>query len=300
MRRTTQKIGFCIAALLVLVAAAPATESTTMTFSKPTNTTDTTVKVVINPGVDVEVDIPAGTSAAAKRDLIKDALDAAGYDTTTTGLAGNQVKIEYLANGTKVVFQPGKTGEKKDDVVGDATSEASISMGNAYGYYDPYDSEGEVAVFTAGFITEYGEFAVEISAEDLQFETTPEHICWQLFAQLQPVAWDYGVEIVCLGDSMEFYFDAALTGQQVGVSFGTTSPTEGFEGGVVLAGEPSCPGDINGDGIVDLSDLAELLAAYGTAEGEPGYIPSADLDGDGWIGLPDLAALLSVYGMICE
>jgi hypothetical protein len=65
-------------------------------------------------------------------------------------------------------------------------------------------------------------------------------------------------------------------------------------------GQPECPGDVDGDGDVDLGDLAILLASYGTAEGDAGYNPAADLDGDGMIGLSDLAALLSVYGMICE
>jgi len=299
MKRATQNIGFCIAVMLVFVAAASATESTTLTFSKPTNTATKTVKVIINPGVDVEVDIPPNTSATAKRDLIKTALEAAGYDTTTDGLAGNQLKIQYLATGTEIKFRNGATGEKDDEVVGSAVTEATVSMGNDNGYYNSVDWEGDVALFTAGFITEYGEYSAEISAEELEYDTTPEHICWRLFEQLQPAAWDFGVEIVCLGDSMDFYYDPVLAGQEVGVSFGTTSPTEGFEGGVRLSGEPDCPGDIDGDGDVDLSDLAELLGAYGTFEGDPGYNPDADLDGDGWIGLSDLAALLSMYGTIC-
>ncbi len=56
------------------------------------------------------------------------------------------------------------------------------------------------------------------------------------------------------------------------------------------------PGDIDGDGDVDLSDLATLLAAYGTCEGDPGYNPDADLDDSGWVDLVDLATLLANYG----
>ncbi len=55
-------------------------------------------------------------------------------------------------------------------------------------------------------------------------------------------------------------------------------------------------GDLDGDGDVDLADLAALLAMYGTCEGDPGYDPIGDLDGNGCINLADLAELLSHYG----
>ncbi len=60
-----------------------------------------------------------------------------------------------------------------------------------------------------------------------------------------------------------------------------------------------CPGDINGDGAVDLGDLAILLAAYDTCAGDPLYNPDADLDDSGCVGLGDLASLLAVYGTTC-
>ena len=59
----------------------------------------------------------------------------------------------------------------------------------------------------------------------------------------------------------------------------------------------SIPGDVDGDGDVDLSDLQLLLAAYGTSVGDPGYNPGADADNDGSITLADLQILLSNYGM---
>jgi hypothetical protein len=56
------------------------------------------------------------------------------------------------------------------------------------------------------------------------------------------------------------------------------------------------PGDLDGDGDVDLSDLGGLLAAYGTCEGDPAYNPDADLDDSGCVDLTDLAELLAHYG----
>ncbi len=58
------------------------------------------------------------------------------------------------------------------------------------------------------------------------------------------------------------------------------------------------PGDLDGDCDVDLSDLAQLLANYGTTEGAT--YEDGDLDGDGEVNLADLAALLAVYGTTCE
>jgi len=61
--------------------------------------------------------------------------------------------------------------------------------------------------------------------------------------------------------------------------------------------EPECPGDLDGDADVDLSDLAILLANYGETSGMS--YEDGDLDFDGDVDLTDLAALLAVYGTSC-
>jgi len=55
-------------------------------------------------------------------------------------------------------------------------------------------------------------------------------------------------------------------------------------------------GDLNGDGVVDLSDLALLLAHYGWCEGDANYNPVTDIDDSGCTDLADLAGLLAHYG----
>jgi hypothetical protein len=58
-----------------------------------------------------------------------------------------------------------------------------------------------------------------------------------------------------------------------------------------------CPGDLDGDGDVDLTDLAQLLAHYGMTSGAT--YEDGDLDGDEDVDLTDLAALLANYGTTC-
>ncbi|MCA9244440.1 MAG: hypothetical protein KDA32_10825 [Phycisphaerales bacterium] len=55
-------------------------------------------------------------------------------------------------------------------------------------------------------------------------------------------------------------------------------------------------GDIDGDGDVDLADLAGLLSAFGSCVGDSGFVAAADIDGNGCIDLADLAGLLANFG----
>jgi hypothetical protein len=57
---------------------------------------------------------------------------------------------------------------------------------------------------------------------------------------------------------------------------------------------PIVPADLDGDGDVDLTDLAQLLGHYGTPNGAT--YEDGDLDGDGDVDLADLAELLANYG----
>lgn len=59
------------------------------------------------------------------------------------------------------------------------------------------------------------------------------------------------------------------------------------------------PGDVDGDGEVDLADLAALLASYNRCAGDPDYNPAADFNNDNCVDLSDLATLLSRYGQSC-
>ncbi len=56
------------------------------------------------------------------------------------------------------------------------------------------------------------------------------------------------------------------------------------------------PGDVDGDGDVDLSDLGAILAAFGSCVGDATYLAAADFDDSGCIDLSDLGLLLANFG----
>ena len=58
--------------------------------------------------------------------------------------------------------------------------------------------------------------------------------------------------------------------------------------------QPQVPGDLTGDGVVDVSDLLALLSAWGPCP--RGNACAADLTGDGVIDVSDLLLLLSNWG----
>lgn len=65
---------------------------------------------------------------------------------------------------------------------------------------------------------------------------------------------------------------------------------------VTLANAP-CPGDLNGDHLIDLSDLSALLGNYGLVGGATPA--QGDMNGDHNVDLSDLAAMLALYGSAC-
>ena len=56
------------------------------------------------------------------------------------------------------------------------------------------------------------------------------------------------------------------------------------------------PGDINGDGVVDIYDALLASAAFGSTPTSPNWNPAADLNGDGIIDIYDMIILASHFG----
>jgi hypothetical protein len=55
-------------------------------------------------------------------------------------------------------------------------------------------------------------------------------------------------------------------------------------------------GDINGDGVVDVSDLLRFALAWGSSVGDPNYDADCDLNHDNTVDVADLLLLAGNFG----
>jgi len=103
------------------------------------------------------------------------------------------------------------------------------------------------------------------------------------------------------GNQHEIVIDTSTAGPVSGTLTIYSNDPEQPERTVMLSGvvvPVICPGDLDGDGGVTLSDLSQLLANYGRTSGVT--YADGDLDRDGDIDLSDLSALLAAYGVDCR
>jgi len=56
------------------------------------------------------------------------------------------------------------------------------------------------------------------------------------------------------------------------------------------------PEDVNGDGVVDIKDLAIVAAAFGSYPGHGRWNPKADVNGDGEVNISDVVAVCLKFG----
>jgi hypothetical protein len=70
-----------------------------------------------------------------------------------------------------------------------------------------------------------------------------------------------------------------------------------YDGEIMIKGYVTkLPGDLNGDGKVDVKDLVLFTKAFGTTPGHPRWNPDADLNGDGKVNIIDLILLKRNFG----
>jgi hypothetical protein len=85
-----------------------------------------------------------------------------------------------------------------------------------------------------------------------------------------------------------------LTACKAGDPNGNPLASETVDG--VFKGSNVIQGDINQDGIVDISDAILASHAYGSSPDDPDWNPMADLDGNGIVDIFDMIRLAAMFG----
>ncbi len=86
---------------------------------------------------------------------------------------------------------------------------------------------------------------------------------------------------------------------------GFRAPTATTPTGVLIAGYHfnfvtcPCPGDTNGDNLVDMADLMTILDAFNTTPADAHYNPAADVDHDDDVDFADLNIVVSAFNTAC-
>lgn len=245
--------------------------------------------------VETAIDPLVVTTATQKCDRVAESLSGAGFIPAPTG-DPTSCGIGAVPPGTQIRMVDQGTGERKDELFVWNPSEGHVAFP---GFFEPFDRNGQPAIFTAGIVTDVGELTVQVTAEELNFQTDGPIICQALFQRLAPRAPDHGGQILFAGDRLEVYFDPAYSITMGGITFGTTSLTPGAEGMVVVEPPPApvVPGDMNCDGDVNGLDIAGFILAVIDRNEYEGRYPgcnylNGDLDGDGLVTQDDLDLFL--------
>jgi glucose/arabinose dehydrogenase len=128
----------------------------------------------------------------------------------------------------------------------------------------------------------FGEFARTFSSDGRLF-----HLAANNEMREFPLVGQPALARSLLGFGVDSRGEIYVLGNTTGTPFGTTG---------TVARIRLRPGDVNGDGSVNLEDLARLLVVFGLCAGQPGFNAAADFDGNGCVDLTDLATLLAVFG----
>jgi hypothetical protein len=107
---------------------------------------------------------------------------------------------------------------------------------------------------------------------------------------LDPFGWYYNVNVTA-------GFSGNVT---VGWAFNGSNMTLQQKSSLQMMEYTPIPGDVNGDGKVDMGDVVSILKAFGSTPGTPRWNPNCDIEGNGKIGMGDVVIALRNFGKFAK
>ncbi|MEE2819048.1 MAG: dockerin type I domain-containing protein [Planctomycetota bacterium] len=193
------------------------------------------------------------------------------FNTLTNSQGNSGVSAQRLSSdGTRQWGTTGKSIQSPSNSPQRYVGAAATIGGNATVFYQSVASFGQDLIF-ASSLNAKGEFVWESdSIEVSSVQSEKDDLSVGVGAGGYILAWDDA-----RNGSPDIYAQRVNADGSLG---------EGL-------GEP-CFGDINGDGSVSVTDLLEIIAAWGNCSEDC----SADLDEDGTVGVTDLLELIAAWG----
>jgi subtilisin family serine protease len=153
-------------------------------------------------------------------------------------------------------------------------------------YVTPDDDQGQAIEFTADDCSqEYGVLVARLTTFDLDSQ-----IEFQAFLQGKDASgetWSGTAYQMVAYLPTEDCNDNGVS-DTCDIANGTSDDADG--NGIPDECEDGCDGDVNGDGVVGVNDLLEVIDQWGNAGG------SGDVNGDGTVGINDLLAVIDAWG----
>jgi len=132
------------------------------------------------------------------------------------------------------------------------------------------------------------------------YEQTAGKIYWLVVQAIVPGTT--GVEFGWKTSGVQRFNDAAVWGP-VGptlpwlpLDYPPQHPMAGQRIDLAFVITGNLPGDVNGDGCVDVADLLYFVGAFGSMVGDPNWDPACDFNGDGSVDVADLLTLVGYFG----
>jgi len=200
-------------------------------------------------------------------------------------LAGVVFINEFMADNETTLEDPAEPGAFEDWIELYNASPNPIDIGGLY--LTDETVEPTTWQIPAGMTIPGGGFLLVWADDDT--EQGPTHTSFKLGASGEEIGL-FGANGLHI-DSI--IFDEQLTDRSMGrlpdgganwVILPTSTPSQSNDG------EPPCPGDVDGDGLVGVADLLLLLDRWGQSD------PHVDIDGSGSVDVGDLLILIAAWG----
>lgn len=133
--------------------------------------------------------------------------------------------------------------------------------------------------------------------QTVKFDASASSSGWNgtTHSQIVNYTWDFGDNVITSTTGQIIYHAYSARGNYT-VNLRVTASDGGIGYSTENLTATGLIGDLNGDGKVDMRDIATVAAAFGSSPGRPRWNPISDVNGDGRVDMRDIATVARRFG----